>query len=237
MPIRIREIKDIHVLDIEGRIDINSSDIIETVGWLVNTGKVNIIFNFENVDIVDYNGLSILAVAYKNIINHKGKLCFVNVALSTVELFKVVKLENVFEIYTDEESAVESFYDEKTGKLPLRRKFARLDIHLGVKYKIAGNQKKPTAFEGRVLNISAAGLYIYSPNTFPINTLLDLEFILPNAATSLETSGRVSWIADKEIQPHSYPGMGVSFVHLTSEKERAIVDFIEKNITHRADSL
>ena len=87
------------------------------------------------------------------------------------------------------------------------------------------------------MNISAAGLYIYSPNTFPINTLLDLEFILPNAATSLETSGRVSWIADKEIQPHSYPGMGVSFVHLTSEKERAIVDFIEKNITHRADSL
>lgn len=237
MSIRIREIKDIHIMDIEGKIDINSADIIETVGWLVNTGKINIIFNLENVDMVDYNGLSILAIAYKNITNHKGKLRFLNVPLSVIELFKVVKLENVFEVYTDEEAAVDSFYDQTITGLHLRRKFARLDIHLSVKYRITGGQKKPKAFEGRVLNISAAGLYIYTANTFPMNTLLDLEFSLPNIASALEASGRVSWLADKEIQPHSYPGMGVSFVHLTTEKEQAIIDFIEKNITHRADSL
>jgi len=237
MSVRIREVKDIHIVDIEGKVDINSSDIIETVGWLVNTGKVNIIFNMENVDMVDYNGISILAIAYKSIINHKGKLRFLNVPPSAIELFKVVKLETVFEIYTDEEAAVNSFYDENIERLHLRRKFARLDIHMKVKYKVAGDQKNPKVFEGGVLNISAAGLYIYTANTFPINTLLDLEFSLPNLAAALEANGKVSWLADKEIQSHCYPGMGVSFVHLTSAKERALVDFIEKNITHRADSL
>ncbi len=237
MAIRIREVNGINILDIDGKIDINSSDIIETVGWLTSTGKVNLIFNLENVDLVDYSGLSILAIAYKNVINHKGKLKFLHVGLPVIELFKVVKLDGVFEVYADEESAINSFSEEELEKLRLRRKFKRLDIHLSVKYKIMGDQKKPKIFDGGVLNISAAGIYIYSPYTFPINSLLELEFSLPSAPSILEAHGRVVWLADKEIQPHSYPGMGVAFTHLTAEKEKAIIDFIDKNITHRAEPL
>jgi len=235
MSIRIRENNDIHILDIDGRIDINSSELIETVGWLVNSGKLKIIFNFENVDIVDYNGLSILAVAYKNIINHKGKLKLLNVPLSVIEMFKVVKLDSIFDFYTDEEAAVQSFSDSEIQKLHLRRKFPRLDIHLNVRYSIVSDRKNPNIFEGNVLNISAAGLYIYTRHTFPIGSILDLKFNIPGSSAGLETTGRVSWLADNELQPHAYPGMGVSFSHLTAEKERAIVDFIDKNVIHRAD--
>lgn len=234
MGIRIREVKNISILDIEGRIDINSSDIIETVGWLTTTGKVNLILNLENIDMVDYSGLSVLAIAYKNIVNHKGRLKFFNVSLAVIELFKIVKLDSVFEVFTDEESAVDSFYREEVDKIQLRRKFKRLDIHLDVKYNIVSGQCKAKLFEGKALNISAAGAYIYTPYTLPINSVLDLEVSLPDAPLSLEVSGRVIWLTDKEIQPHYYPGMGVSFIHLTPEKEKAIIDFIDKNITHRA---
>lgn len=237
MSIRIRETGDVSILDIDGRIDINSSDLIEMVGWLVNSGKLRLILNLENTANVDYNGISILAIAYKNVINHKGKLKFANVPMSVLELLKVVKLETVFEIYADEDAAVNSFNEEDVDKLHLRRKFPRLDIHLTVKYRIVGNQKKPKTFEGQVMNLSAAGLYIYTPYTFPINSMLDLELSVPGMAKPLEASGKVSWLADKEIQPHAYPGMGVSFIHLNTEKERAVVDFIEKNATHRADPL
>ena len=191
--------------------------------------------NFENVDMVDYNGLSILAIAYKNILNHKGKLKFLNVPLSVIELFKVVKLDSIFEIYTDEESAVKSFYASEVEKLHLRRKFPRLDIHLNVHYKMISDNKEPKVFQGTVLNISAAGIYIYTPHTLPIGTLLDLKFSIPGSSAVLEATGRVSWLADKELQSHAFPGMGVSFSHLTVEKERSIVDFIDKNVTHRAD--
>ncbi len=237
MPVRIREVNGISILDIDGRVDINSSDIIETVGWLTNTGKINIIINLENVNIVDYSGLSVLAIAYKNITNHKGKLKFLNVPLGVIELFKVVKLETVFETYTDEESAVNSFYDAEIAKLNLRRRFARLDIHLTVKYRASGQAKKAKLLEGQVLNMSAAGLYIYSQYTLPLNTQTDLEFNLPGRRSPLEAHGKVSWLADKEIQPHFYPGMGVSFIHLTPEKENEIIEFIDKNVSHRTDPI
>jgi anti-sigma B factor antagonist len=236
MSVRIREVENITILDIDGPIDINSSEVVETVGWLVNTGKLNLIMNLENVDLVDYSGLSILAIAYKNVLNHKGKMKFIRVPLQVIELLKIVRLDSVFPVYPDEESAIKSFGEaDEPEKSHLRRKFTRLDIHLGVKYKIAGSQKRPKIFDGRVLNISAAGLYVYSPYTFPINTMLDLEFDLPNEPSTLEATGVVAWLADKELQSHSYPGMGVAFVHLTSEKERAIIGFIEKNITHRSE--
>ncbi|MDD5427738.1 MAG: PilZ domain-containing protein [Candidatus Omnitrophica bacterium] len=235
MAIRIREQNNIHILDIDGRIDINSSELIEMVGWLVNSGKVNLIFNFENVDMIDYNGLSILAIAYKNIVNHKGKLKLLNVPISVIEMIKVVKLDSIFELYTDEETAVNSFAESEVQKLHLRRKFPRLDIHLNVEYKLISDNKSPKTFSGNVLNISAAGLYIYTKNTLPIGTLLDLHFTIPDSSAALEATGRVSWIADKDLQPHAYPGMGVSFSHLTPEKELAIVDFIDKNVSHRAD--
>ena len=235
MGIRIREERQVEIRDIDGKIDINSSDLVEMVGWLVNTGKVNIVLNLEGVDMVDYSGLSILAIAYKNVVNHKGKLKFLNVPLSVVELFRVVKLDGVFENYLDEDAAINSFFEEEVDKLHLRRKFKRLSIHLKVRYRLVGGQKHPKVFEGEVLNISAAGLYVYSAYTLPINSLLDLEFSIPGTTETLDATGRVSWLADKEIQPHSYPGMGVSFFHLTSEKEQAIIDFIDKNVSHRAE--
>ena len=237
MAIRIREAGNVNILDIEGNIDINSADIVETVGSLVNTGKLYIILNLENVDLVDYSGLSILAITYKSVVNHNGKLKLLHVPLSVIELFKIVRLDSVFEMYADEKTAVDSFMEGDVENLRLRRKFTRLDVHLRVKYRIVSGQKKPKTFEGELLNISAAGIYIYTPYTLPLNTLVDLEINLQNPPSTFEANGRVIWIADKELQLHSYPGMGVAFINLTQEKEGTIVNFIDKNITHRAEPL
>jgi anti-sigma B factor antagonist len=236
MSIKIREVSTVNVLDIEGKIDINSSDIVETVGWLVNTGKVNILLNLAGVDSVDYNGLSILAIAYKNVVNHQGKIRFMCVALPVLELFKVVKLDSVFDVYPDEKSAIDSFSGESPDNLHhLRRKFKRLDLHLTATYSITGSQKKPQRFEGIVLNLSAAGIYLYTHSIFPLNSVLDIALHLPGGAGDLEAQGRVVYLADKEMQPHAFPGMGVAFLHLNAEKEKVVIDFIDKNITQRSE--
>src|SRR3989338_4065963 len=235
MPVKFRETGNITILDIEGNVDINSSDIIEMIGYLLNSGKINFIFNLENVNLVDYSGLSVLAIAYKNVINHQGKLKFLHVSLQAVELFKMVKLEYVFEVYSEEEDAIRSFYEEGACSLPLRRKFKRLDINLRVKFWLICSHKRPKVFEGGGVNISAAGLYIFSKYTFPINSQLEIELILHGGIKFLDASANVIWLADKELQPHFYPGMGAAFVHLTHEKERLIINFIDKNITHRAE--
>lgn len=234
MPIRFRETGNITILDIEGNVDINSSDIVETVGYLLNSGKNNFILNLQNVNLVDYSGLSVLAITYKNVINHKGKLKFLHVGAQIVELFKMVKLESVFEVYSDEESAIKSFYESEMLSMPLRRRFKRLDISLRAKFWLMSSHRRPKIFEGEILNISAAGAYIFSKYTFPVNSQLEIELILPRGIKFLDTTANVIWLADKELQPHFYPGMGITFVHLTAEKEREIIDFIDKNITRRA---
>ena len=234
MSTRVREVGQVSIIDVEGNIDINSSEIVEVVGLLVNSGKLNIIINLENVDMVDYSGLSILAIAYKNAINHSGKLKFLNVPISVMELLKVAKLEAVFETYSDEKSAIDSFFSTE-ALTHLRRKFQRLDIHLKINYKLLGSGKDPKVFEGMVLNLSAAGIYIHTKYVFPLNSLLELSLIIPGATKKLTADGRVIYLADKEIQPHVYPGMGVAFAHLEPKKERTIIDFIDRNVTHRAD--
>lgn len=236
MPTRFRDSANVTILDIEGNIDINSSDIIESVAYLLNSGKSNFIFNLENVNLVDYSGLSVLAIAYKNILNHGCKARFINVSAQVVELFKMVKLESVFETYSDEESAIKSFYEESAEMAHLRRRFKRLDISLKAKYWVEGPQRRPKIFEGDVVNLSAAGLYIFSRHTFPINSQLEIELVNRGNIKFLSASARVIWVADKELQPHSYPGMGVTFVQLSSENEQLIIDFIDKNITNRAES-
>lgn len=235
MPARFRESGNVTILDIEGNIDINSSDIIESVGYLLNSGKSNFIFNLDKVNLVDYSGLSVLAIAYKNVINHKGRVRFVRVPAQVMELFRMVKLDGVFEPYADEASAIKSFYDESAELAHLRRRFKRLDMHLKVKYWIVGPQKRPKVFEGEVVNMSAAGLCIFSKYTFPVNSQLEIELIHRGEIKFLDATVRVIWLADKELQPHFYPGMGVAFVHLSLENEKLIVDFIDKNITHRAE--
>ena len=152
-----------------------------------------------------------------------------------IELFKMVKLEGVFEIYADEESAIRSFYEESDEMTHLRRRFKRLDMHLKVKYWAVGPQKRPKVFEGEVVNMSAAGLCIFSKYTFPIDSQLEIELIHRGETKFLDATARVIWIADKELQPHFYPGMGVAFVHLSQEDEKLVIDFIDKNITHRAE--
>ncbi|MFA6079207.1 MAG: PilZ domain-containing protein [Candidatus Omnitrophota bacterium] len=234
MPIGIREISGISILDIEGNIDINSSDIIETVGWLLNSGKLNMILNLECVGLVDYNGLSVLTIAFKNTVNHKGALKFLGVTLSVRELFRIVKLDSVFETFSDEKACVASFFDESAQKLHLRRKFKRLDLHLPIQYKISG-QANAKFFTGNILNLSAVGVYIYTPYIFPLNTMLDLQFTFPDTHAPLEAEANVVWLADKQLQSHVSPGMGAGFVHLTAEKEKAIIDFIDKNITYRSE--
>ena len=234
MAIRFRETGNITILDIDGNVDINSADIIETVGYLLNSGKVFFILNLENVNLVDYSGLSVLAIAYKDALNHKGKLKFLHVSPQVIELFKMVKLESVFEVYSDEETAIRSFSEEEMSSLPLRRKFKRLDINLRAKFWLISSHGKPKIFEGEVLNVSAAGLYIFSKYTFPVNSQLEIELIHLGDIKFLDATANIIWLADKALQPHFYPGMGVAFVHLTQEKEQLVIDFIDKNITRRA---
>lgn len=239
MNIRIREADNITILDIEGRIDIDSSEFIETVGWVLKNNKTKLLCNFENVELVDYSGLSILAIAYKNVGNHNGAMKFYNVGLHIRELFRVVQMDRVFKCYESEDAAIKAF-DEKALEIearPLRRRFKRLEINIDAALTESGGRGKQGRVEsGKVVNISGAGMFVSTPHAFPVKTKLKLEISIPKEMIPLEMEGMVIWIADKALQSYCYPGVGIQFINVNNEKQKELIDFIDRNITHRSET-
>ncbi len=183
---------------------------------------------------VDYNGLSILGIAYKNITNQNGMLKFSDVPLHIKELFKTTRLDMVFDMYGNEKGALQSFeLSDKVDKLILRRRFKRIDVNISARYK-KGISAKVKFLKGKLLNISGEGLFIYSKNIFPASTQLYLEISLEKKKRPITLMGTVLWLADKELQPHVYPGMAISFTDLEKKSQAKIIDFIDKNITRRS---
>ena len=236
LDLKLREVKEVMIIDIEGRIDLNASELIELVGWIMKRGKKKILLNFEQVELLDYSGLSVLAIAYKNVRNHNGILKFSGVPLHIEKLLRIAQLLDVFELHQEEKVALASF--EKPRVQPslqtLRRRFKRLELaNIVVRFLPVYRQDDPF-FEGKAINLGAEGLFLYAQKVFPANTELVLHLQLANEASPFVIQGVVIWVADKELQPHETPGMGVQFKQLDAKQQKLLIDFIDRHITQRS---
>lgn len=225
---------DIVIINPEGNINIDSALFIEETSRLLGLGCQKIVCDFTNVEMVDYNGLSVITIAYKNVINNSGVMKFCHIPPHIKELFRVVRLDLVFDIYDDMEDAIRSFnVSTKIDKLYLRRRFKRLELSIPVKYHLV-HVTDPRASAGKIVNIGGEGIFIYSKHTFPVGNRLHCEMELGEKHESLKVEGVVIWLADRDLQPHCYPGMGVYFVDTDPQTQKKIIDYIDKNITHRS---
>jgi anti-sigma B factor antagonist len=242
MKIKINYIKDIAVIAIDGKININSSKLIETVGVLLDKGTSKVIVDMNNVDFVDYNGLSVLAITYKNALNYNSAMKLCNISLHIQELLKVVRLDDVFEIYDNIDDALESFKHEAgvvqlaDREQPLRRKFARLEMDIPVTYKLVKDARSGSSghlYSGRMENISGAGLFLRTIHILPLGSEVTVEVILDSTKEPKRFNGIVMWIADNGIQPELYPGMGIAFTDISTGAQVEILEFIERHMVHR----
>jgi anti-sigma B factor antagonist len=233
MEISVRRKQGVTLLDLAGRIDVDSAILIETVGYLIHNGELDILCNMEEVEFVDYTGISVIAVAYKEVTNNDGRMKFANIPAHLRGLFSISGLDKTFEIYASEDLGVNSFKEdriiEKIKRRPLRRRFKRLPIKIKVEYKPIG-AKDSEFISGEMLDLSAVGAYIMGESKFPLNETLLLRMHLNPKPGKIETQARVVWLCDKQIQPQYYPGMGIEFSGLSSQIQKKILDFIDRNL-------
>jgi stage II sporulation protein AA (anti-sigma F factor antagonist) len=235
--IGIREQENIAILDLEGSIDINASDFIETVGWVLVQRTKNILCNFEGVNLIDYVGISLIAVAYKNVLNHKGKMKLYNVPSHVRKLFSIVGLDKVFNYYEKEQQAIVSFKEEELFsqilEQRLRRRFKRIPLRGIIEYKQKFSPRN-IYYKGNIVNLSAIGAFVIVDKTFSIGEILSTKLQLLPSPGIIEVETRVVWVADKEIQPLESPGMGLEFYNITTQRQEQIIEFVEKHLTHSA---
>jgi len=247
--IKVKYIQKVAILEVEGKININSSKLIETVGSILDKGYCKIIVDMKLVDFVDYNGLSVLAITYKNALNNKGAMKLCNVSSHIQELLKVVRLDEVFDIYDDIEGAINMYMNKpkknsaKKSEIlqqPFRRRFQRLDIDMPVNFKFSGrshNRATGRLQSGRIANISGSGMFIRTIHIFPPGSKLDLEVKLKDRKEPTHLEGVVLWLADKSLQPDMYPGIGVGFTAVFKHTQVELIEFVEKHTVLRNRSL
>ena len=78
-------------------------------------------------------------------------------------------------------------------------------------------------------------MFIYTSQILPVRTQVKLEVSIPDELVPLEMDGMVVWVGDKSLQSDCYPGMGVQFINVDTQKQKELLEFIEKNITHRSE--
>lgn len=230
-----REKQGIVILDIRGGIDISASEFIEVVGWHIANHRLDLLCDFSRVEMVDYAGLSVITIAYKNVVNHDGRMKFFAVPQHVRNVFHAVMLDRIFEIHETEELALNTFKEDrqidKIRNMQLRRRFKRVCLDIPVTYKAKFGEQKE--YKGKFVDISGTGAFIFGKKTFSLHDILALELELPHLG-KISVDAKVIWLADKDLQPQQYPGMGIEFYKVTVATQRRIVNFIDKNADLRS---
>jgi anti-sigma B factor antagonist len=74
-----------------------------------NKPKTKLILNLDSIDFVDSTGFGVFLSIMKTANNNYGFFKICNINAEVMELFKLLQLHNVFEIYSSLEDCVESF--------------------------------------------------------------------------------------------------------------------------------
>ncbi|MEO5357052.1 MAG: STAS domain-containing protein [Nitrospirae bacterium YQR-1] len=95
------------ILNVSGKIDLYTSPVLrETMISLIKRKTGIIVVNLRDVTETDSSGVATFVEALKEMSLYGGKLRFVYVSVSVVKIFQFSKLDLIFDIYTDLDSAV-----------------------------------------------------------------------------------------------------------------------------------
>jgi len=232
--IKVRVISGVVVLDLSGSIDVNSANLVEVVGQCIRDGYMDVLCNFEEVESIDYMGISVLAIAYKEIINAEGRMKILNIPMHLRNLLSITGMDKSLEIYNNEDLAISSFKEDKIietiKKKQLRRRFKRLPIDIKVELK-AKNPRTPGCYNVDILNLSGIGAYIFGCDKFTLGDEVILKFKMPPQMEDMQLEAKVVWISDKQIQLPLSPGIGVAFHNIDTQTQEKLVEFIERNLS------
>lgn len=112
LDIQQRDHEGIAVLDLNGRITVGeeAGALREAVSSLAAAGRRNVILNLDNVDYIDSTGLGALVVCATSLRKQEGNVRLLNLNKRNLELLVITKLATVFDLFADEQDAVNSFY-------------------------------------------------------------------------------------------------------------------------------
>ncbi len=115
LEIEQREKEGVVVLDVKGGLVVGdpASALREKLRQLLADKRHNVVLNLAGVDYIDSTGLGAMVVCFTSLRKAAGKLVLLNLNRRQIELLVLTKLSTVFEIFDDEQAAVNSFFPDR----------------------------------------------------------------------------------------------------------------------------
>lgn len=111
MKAKIRDVGDVRVLDLEGKITIGAGDVElrKHIEDSVAAGFTKILLNFKGVTHIDSSGIGELVGCFTTISRRGGKMKLLNLTQKITDILHVTQLITVFDVYDNEQEAISSF--------------------------------------------------------------------------------------------------------------------------------
>ncbi|MBI4853820.1 MAG: STAS domain-containing protein [Acidobacteria bacterium] len=118
---RAQKIGKVNVLKVTGRLtpDENDDVILSTVKQLAEAGEKDFLIDLNSVNYINSTGVGTLIHCYRLAQSKGGNLKLLNPSQSVTHIIQVSKLDSIFEVYQDQNLAIESFnHDDSLSDNP-----------------------------------------------------------------------------------------------------------------------
>jgi anti-sigma B factor antagonist len=117
MPLEIhpKEREGVTIFDMKGRITVGpeATALREAVAAAVSGAIRQLVLNLAQVDFIDSTGLGAVVMCSTTMRKAGGSVKLLNLNRRNIELLVMTKLATVFETFTDETDAVNSFFPDR----------------------------------------------------------------------------------------------------------------------------
>jgi len=117
MPLEIhpKEREGVTIFDMKGRITVGpeATALRAAVAAAVSDGVRQLVLNLAQVDFIDSTGLGAVVMCSTTMRKAGGTVKLLNLSRRNIELLVMTKLATVFETFTDETDAVNSFFPDR----------------------------------------------------------------------------------------------------------------------------
>ncbi|HEX4961059.1 MAG TPA: STAS domain-containing protein [Thermoanaerobaculia bacterium] len=111
MDVSKRQVGDVTILDLKGKITIGSGDVQlrNSVQEVINGGATKVLINMSGVSTIDSSGIGELVSAYTTASNRGAKLKLINLPPKVADILTITQLITVFDVYDSETEGIASF--------------------------------------------------------------------------------------------------------------------------------
>ena len=111
MDIEVRSQGQVKLIKLRGKLNLgNAVDRLrETIDDLLQNGDYRIVMDLTEVPMIDSSGIGLMVKSLTSAKQHGGSLRLLNPSKFALQTLKMIGLLNLFEIFQDQQEAVDSF--------------------------------------------------------------------------------------------------------------------------------